>query len=94
MSERTAPSECANCGADIPPTACACPECGADERTGWRETSVYDGLELPDAAAPEEHFNHPETSRTHRLVNGIAWYWWCAAVALLLLLGLGALALV
>ncbi len=42
------PDSCANCGTDIPRNARACPECGADERTGWRETSVYDGLDLPD----------------------------------------------
>ncbi|MET0263860.1 MAG: zinc ribbon domain-containing protein [Rariglobus sp.] len=42
------PEECANCGTDIPRNAHACPECGADERTGWRETSIYDGLDLPD----------------------------------------------
>ena len=42
------PAECAQCGADIPPRAHACPGCGADERTGWREQSVYDGLNLPD----------------------------------------------
>ncbi len=42
------PGECANCGADIPRNARACPECGADERTGWRESSIYDGLDLPD----------------------------------------------
>ena len=47
---RPPPEECANCGAVIPRGAKACPECGADERTGWRETSGYDGLDLPDEA--------------------------------------------
>ena len=32
----------------IPRRAHACPACGADERTGWREQSIYDGLDLPD----------------------------------------------
>ncbi|MDO8544144.1 MAG: zinc ribbon domain-containing protein [Opitutaceae bacterium] len=36
---RRPPEECANCGAEIPRGAKACPECGADERTGWRETT-------------------------------------------------------
>lgn len=49
MAESPPPPEaCANCGASIPPKAHACPSCGADERTGWRESSVYDGLDLPD----------------------------------------------
>ena len=42
------PSDCAICGADIPPGARSCPECGADERTGWREQDPADGLDLPD----------------------------------------------
>jgi hypothetical protein len=93
MSEQSAPSECANCGADIPPGARACPECGADERTGWRETSVYDGLELPEEASTQSSSDRLRTQAGQRSVNGIAWYWWCAAVALLLLLGLSAMAL-
>ena len=44
----TPPDSCANCGTDIPRNARACPACGADERTGWRETSIYDGLNLHD----------------------------------------------
>lgn len=93
MPERPPPSECAQCGAEIPRTARACPECGADERTGWRESSVYDGLDLPDAAwtddAAAARSGRPGSSRD---VNGLPWYWWCVGVGLLLLLGLGALA--
>lgn len=48
MSRRPTPPTCAQCGADIPPNARACPHCGADERTGWDEVSLYDGLDLPD----------------------------------------------
>jgi uncharacterized OB-fold protein len=48
MTRRRAPATCAVCGVDIPPSALACPDCGADERTGWREQSIYDGLDLPD----------------------------------------------
>lgn len=48
MSRTPPPDFCAVCGADIPAGSLACPECGADERTGWREQSIYDGLDLPD----------------------------------------------
>ena len=73
-SVRIAPEECAQCGADIPPRALACPECGADERTGWREQSIYDGLDLPDEA--------PEPDRT-------AWFWrWLMGAVLSLLAAL------
>lgn len=77
------PAECAQCGAEIPPRALACPECGADERTGWRETSLYDGLDLPDTddapAAPPR--------------SGLRWYWIVAAAVVLAVLILGGLAL-
>jgi hypothetical protein len=77
----TTPPECANCGASIPRGAKACPECGADERTGWRDTSIYDGLDLPETAFDDE------TSSSRRRpaagVNGIAWYWWAVGIVLL-----------
>lgn len=83
---KSPPTECANCGASIPRDARACPECGADERTGWRETSIYDGLDLP--------VDNDSSSRApDRDVNGIAWYWWCVGIALLACLVLGASAL-
>ncbi len=87
MAERPAPEECANCGAAIPRGAKACPECGADERTGWRETSVYDNLDLPDEAFDDER-TPAQRRATHRRVNGLAWYWWCIGVAVALLVGL------
>jgi hypothetical protein len=75
------PEECANCGAAISRDARACPQCGADERTGWRETDIYDGLDLPDEKEPDSR-----ASRGERKVNGIAWYWWCVGIGLVLLL--------
>ena len=90
MSERPPPpSECAQCGAEIPPRARACPGCGADERTGWRESSVYDGIELPDSAwADEDEVTQRRASLPPRRVNGMAWYWWCVALAVLLFIAL------
>ena len=41
---------CPNCGADVELDALACPECGSDERTGWSEDTIYDGLDLPEEA--------------------------------------------
>ena len=83
------PTECANCGAAIPRHASACRDCGADERTGWRESSVYDGLDLPDAesdpAAPGP--------KSPALVNGLPWYWFVLGALVLAVLSSGALAL-
>jgi predicted nucleic acid-binding Zn ribbon protein len=80
------PEECANCGALIPPGARACPECGADERTGWRETDLADGLDLPDAAD-----GTPEVPLPRRPRHELRWYWLAAAVLLALLLVMAAL---
>jgi hypothetical protein len=46
---------CPNCGADNPNEALICRYCGSDERTGWSENTMYDGLDLPgwdDAPRP------------------------------------------
>ena len=84
MPELLAPDECAQCGTAIPRGAAACPECGSDERTGWRERSIYDGLDLPDDAgdAPLPGATEPD----RRWMNGFKWYWFVMAVLLLALL--------
>jgi len=74
----TPPSECAVCGAEIPRGAKSCPECGADERTGWRETDIYDGLDLPEEAWEDEVANEPPLTRE------MPWYWWLAGVTVLI----------
>ena len=83
MPELGPPETCANCGAAIPRRARACPECGADERTGWRDTSIYDGLDLP-ATAWSDASDKPAPSGPR--VNGMPWYWWCVGAVLLALL--------
>ena len=92
MPERPPPEECANCGAAIPRSARACPECGADERTGWRETDLYDGLNLPDEAYSDDG-RATERPTAKRGFNGVAWYWWCVGVVLLILLVTGIIVL-
>lgn len=92
MTSRPPPEYCAVCGAPIPRNARACPECGADERTGWDEPDSTDGLDLPDeddtAAAHraflrEQDGDAPRTSRQ--------WFWWAVGVFLILALLLGAI---
>lgn len=41
------PDICPNCGTEVPANARACPECGADEETGWSEKAKYDSLGIP-----------------------------------------------
>ena len=96
MAERRLPpAACANCGAAIPPTARACPDCGADERTGWREASIYDGLDLPDEAVDLGDGGVPDgkPGRTSARLNGVPWYWWVVGVVLLVCLILAFLGL-
>jgi hypothetical protein len=83
------PDTCANCGAAIPRHARACPVCGADERTGWREISAYDGLDLPDVAYEEESPRPTAPARRQPL----PWFWLGTGLVLLVGLILGALAL-
>jgi predicted nucleic acid-binding Zn ribbon protein len=74
-SPRPPLDECANCGAAIPRHARACPECGADERSGWRDASVYDGLDLPDSA-----YDDPPQARPR---FGLPWYWIVTAIVMI-----------
>ena len=78
---KPAPEECAVCGAAVPRRAQACPECGADDRTGWRGQSVYDGLDLPEESWRDD--DAPEAQRAPVRVNGLPWYWWLVGVLLL-----------
>ena len=50
------PERCPVCGTAIAAGVMACPECGSDERTGWKEeASWHDGLDFPGA---EEDFDY------------------------------------
>jgi hypothetical protein len=43
----------------VPIKSLSCPECGSDEKTGWSEDTMYDGLDLP---AFEETRSNPSKS--------------------------------
>jgi hypothetical protein len=78
------PDNCPVCGEDVPRGAAACPECGADHLSGWREDAdTTGGLDLPD-----EEFNYDEFVKkefgNEVKPEGISWAWWAAAVAALL----------
>lgn len=44
------------CGTDVPSGARACPECGADEETGWSEEAAYENLGIPDDSFDYDEF--------------------------------------
>ena len=80
---------------EVPPRARACPECGADEETGWSDAARAQQLGLPD-----EHFDHAEFVReefgqggSRVRPKGVSWFWWLVAVLLVLAFAASYLAL-
>jgi hypothetical protein len=76
------PEICLNCGAEVPPKARACPECGADEATGWSEEARASGLDLPDENFDYDDFVKREFGGKGPVPRGITWVWWVVALAL------------
>ena len=77
------PDYCPVCGAEVPARAKACPECGADENTGWSEEAQYEQLGIPDESFDyddyvKREFGGKEPSRK------LQWLWIVVAAALLL----------
>lgn len=77
------PKICPVCGEDVPPKALACPECGADHRSGWRDGALdVDGLDLPDEEFSYDEFMKREFGKGWNR-SGIKPIWWITAVILL-----------
>ncbi len=74
------PEVCPNCGAEVPPNARACPECGSDEQTGWSEQAHTDGLDLPNQEFDYNEFVAREFAGPQPKPRGIRWFWWVAAL--------------
>src|ERR1043165_2954242 len=78
------PGGCPVCGEDVPPGALACPQCGADHNSGWREgAGNYDGVDLPDEFNYEE-FTRSEFGSSPKPAE-ISAIWWITAIVLVLL---------
>jgi hypothetical protein len=80
-----APSVCPVCGEDVPRGSLACPECGADHNSGWREDAdIYDSLDLP-----EENFDYDEFVRREFPSKirppGMKPIWWITAILVLVI---------
>lgn len=77
------PDVCTHCGAEIPPDAKACPECGSDEETGWSEEAKYSGLNLPDEHFDYDDFAEREFGEEGAVPRGVHWLWWLVAIVLI-----------
>ena len=77
---------CPHCGAELPPRARACPECGSDEGTGWSDRASTDRLGIPDDEFNYDEFVREEFGQPKRIRCNVKWFWWAAAVLLLLIL--------
>ena len=86
MNQSRAPETCPVCGNDVPPNALACPECGADERTGWSEEARAQELGLPDESFDYQEFVARELEGRRPRRRHASLWWWVAVVALILFL--------
>ena len=80
------PEVCPNCGAIVPPNAKCCPECGADEQTGWSDSAQADRLGIPDENFDYDKFVKEEFSPSSPKPRGIHWLWWVTALVLAVML--------
>ncbi len=76
------PEVCPVCGEDVPPRALACPECGADHNSGWRDGALDDdALGLPDDDFDYDEFTKREFGgAASRTIHPM---WWITALVLL-----------
>ena len=78
-----APDICPVCGNEVPERARACPECGADEKTGWSERARYDELGIPDDSFDYQDFVQREFGgKKPKRQSG--WLWFIVVLLLLL----------
>jgi hypothetical protein len=80
------PETCPNCGADVPPKARACPECGACDETGWSEEAHVGDLGIPDESFDYNEFVKREFGGKRILPRGIGWFWWGISLAVVAVL--------
>jgi len=79
-----APETCPNCGAIVPRNAKACPECGADDTTGWSDSARADNLGIPDEHFDYNRFVQEEFSTARVKPERVHWVWWLTALVLIL----------
>ena len=80
------PEVCPVCGEDVPRNALACPQCGADHSSGWREDAdTYDGVNLPQHDFDYDEFVKQEFESQAKPA-GIKTVWWIVGIGLIVAL--------
>jgi hypothetical protein len=78
-----APNVCPVCGEDVPLNALACPECGADHNSGWREDAeAHEALDLPEEDFDYNEFIQREFGPSFKPA-GVKLIWWITAIVIL-----------
>ena len=76
------PGVCPVCGEDVPRDALACPQCGADHNSGWKEDAdTYDGVDLPEHDFNYDDFNRQEFGGQPKPA-GLQTIFWIAGIGL------------
>ena len=77
------PEVCPVCGEDVPRDVRACPECGADHNSGWREdVDTYDGVDLPQHDFNYDDFVKQEFGSQAKPAR-LKTIWWIVGIALI-----------
>lgn len=76
------PGDCPICGSWVRKGAKACPDCGADDLSGWRDEAAADGLDLPDGDFDYDRFVESEWG-SRKKTPGISAIWWMTGVVVL-----------
>lgn len=77
------PELCPVCNEKVSPGALACPECGADHNSGWRENAdAYDGLNLPEDDFDYDNFVKREFGSRVKPA-GLKIVWWITGIVLI-----------
>lgn len=83
-NELKTPDVCPVCDHEVPPGALACPECGADHNSGWREDAgTYEALDLPDEDFNYDQFVREEFGSSIKPA-GIKTIWWLTAILIII----------
>lgn len=87
MARFRPPGQCPVCGEWVYRGQASCDECGACERSGWKsDSSVYDGLDLPDDDFDYDEFIANELGEG-KSKPPLPVFWWWVGIVLVIAMG-------